>query len=303
MRNRTSAVVITVYLGAGLTGCQSRSDVAHLRVGDAGSTDDAGQAEVTSETSAGADASAAAAAVNTGISGDAPSNDVSPSKSGETSAPAGPAYASAEEFPTDHTGNSQSHGSTTTPDVSPESNSSGLHGESGAFTDTLSSEPPAPALYMAHCASCHGEQGRGKPGEAPEIQHPVKDYATWIIRTGRSHATYLTEMPPFDEYLAPESEVADVLSYLNTFVQPTTGKGLFLDYCGNCHGADAKGGTTGHPLIGLTGAFEEAVRQGRNLNQMGSRTSYMPRWKEVELSDSEIGAMADYVLALDNTAK
>jgi mono/diheme cytochrome c family protein len=110
-------------------------------------------------------------------------------------------------------------------------------------------------------------------------------------------------MPAFDEHLAPESEVADVLSYLDTFAQPTTGKGLFLDYCGNCHGADAKGGTTGHPIMGLTGGFEEAVRQGRNLHQMGSRASYMPRWKEAELSDAEIGAMADYVLALDHTAQ
>lgn len=201
-------------------------------------------------------------------------------------------------------GGAEAPDSAATRNVSPDSGSTGPLRQPETTTDVSStSEPVVPALYKAHCASCHGVEGRGKSGQAPEIQHPVNDYALWIIRTGRKHPTYLTGMPAFDEHLAPDSQVVDVLTYLHRVAQPTTGKGLFLDYCANCHGADARGGTTGRSLIGLSGAFEESVRQGRNLNQMGSRSNYMPRWKTSEVSEAEVSAMADYVGLLENTAK
>jgi mono/diheme cytochrome c family protein len=161
-------------------------------------------------------------------------------------------------------------------------------------------ELDAPALFTAHCASCHGEEAQGKPGEAPEIRHPVAEYAQFVVRNGRSHDSYLTEMPAFDEFLAPDDHVDAILSYLSEFPKPTTGKALFLDYCANCHGADAAGGTVNRPILGMSEVFVSIVRQGRNLDRIGTRNMFMPSWKEADLSDAEITAIGEYVTALDN---
>lgn len=165
-------------------------------------------------------------------------------------------------------------------------------------TDGSSETPDTPLLFVAHCASCHGEDGRGKPGEAPEIQHPVVDQAAWIVRHGRSHDSYATEMPAFDEHLVSNEQLTQILAYLESFPVPTTGKALFLDYCANCHGADAAGGTTGQRLTSDSSQFTAAVRQGYDRENLGSRSTYMPRWSAAQLSDQQIEAIAEYVTTI-----
>lgn len=162
-------------------------------------------------------------------------------------------------------------------------------------TEGSSDAPDAPLLFAAHCESCHAKEGRGKPGEAPEIQHPVVDHAAWVVRHGRSHDSYATEMPAFDEHLVSNEHLNLILVYLGSFEVATTGKGLFLDYCANCHGADAGGGTTGQRLPGEAAQLLVAVRQGHDRENLGSRSTYMPRWSTEELSDEQVAAIADYV--------
>lgn len=196
----------------------------------------------------------------------------------------------------DDTSSQEAHSSTapaSSSDVSPTTS------ETSADA-TSTEELDAPALFNAHCASCHGEDARGKPEQAPEIQHPPSDYAQYVIRNGRSSEEYLTDMPSFDEALVSEQQLNDILSYLSEFPKPATGKALFVDYCANCHGPDAAGGVVNRPILGMTDVFLSTVRQGRNLDRMGTRNMYMPSWKEAELSDSDIAAIGEYVEAIDN---
>ncbi|MCA9707105.1 MAG: cytochrome c [Myxococcales bacterium] len=155
-------------------------------------------------------------------------------------------------------------------------------------------------LYLAVCAPCHGMSGEGT-ALGYEVQHPVRIYSDWVVRNGRPGTEFEgSAMAAYDPSVASDTQLEEIWDYLDTFPQPTTGEGLYLDYCRNCHGADAHGGVTGVDLHEPGAMLElfEKVREGENLANPGARTSYMPAFDTTWLTDEEIQLIADHILTL-----
>lgn len=154
-------------------------------------------------------------------------------------------------------------------------------------------------FFSGVCAECHGENGEGNE-KAPEIQHPFTDFATWVVRAGRAgHPDYEDDMPDYTPAVLPDPILTGILDYLASFPQPTTGEALFVDYCANCHGADATGGVTGvdisrEPLAELI----EHGRAGSHTDDFPNREEYMPAFGEDVLSDAEFALISQYVSSL-----
>ncbi len=71
-----------------------------------------------------------------------------------------------------------------------------------------------------------------------------------------------------------------------------------LDYCGNCHGKDGKGGPTTRDLTGATDPLEQVVRAGTHPGMFDERNEYMPPYTTMRISDAELKLIADYVAVL-----
>ena len=172
--------------------------------------------------------------------------------------------------------------------------SSGSSGSSGG-AGGIPSE--GQALYDASCKLCHGEQGVGSP-IGPELQHPVRDYASWVVRNGRTQTTYPKPMDKWGQDKLSDLQLSLIFDYLSKPPQPTSGQALFLDYCGNCHGADARGGPTGRNLLNEVDKIEPLVRDGKNGGQFQLRKDFMPSFPSNTLNDSELKLVHDYVDSL-----
>jgi mono/diheme cytochrome c family protein len=148
------------------------------------------------------------------------------------------------------------------------------------------------------CGFCHGSQGEGTE-LGPEIQHPVEDFATWVVRNGREHPDYELEMPEFSEADVSQELLQEIFDFLSAFPQPTTGQALFLDYCANCHGADALGGAPDRPIIDAPeDEFLELVRNGHSPGEFGDRREFMPEFSQDQVSDAELTLIIEYVGSL-----
>ncbi len=165
-------------------------------------------------------------------------------------------------------------------------------GEGGA--GMVEEVSPGVKFYNDVCVGCHGADGEGTD-IGPEVQHPPEGFAIFAIRGGRIAGD--TTMPPYGEEALSEEVLQDLLAYLNEPPQPTDGEGLYLDYCANCHGADALGGRTGFGLRNETGRFPMDVRNGHHGGDYGHE-HYMPSWTAEELSDAEIQLIAGHVSSL-----
>lgn len=173
----------------------------------------------------------------------------------------------------------------------------GASGAAGMSGGTAGAQEITPEGYYAEvCAECHGANGEGTD-DGPEVQHPFDDFATWVIRTGRTgHPDYEDDMDDYSTSRLPDPILEGILEFLAGFPRPTTGEGLFKDYCANCHGANATGGVTGvdisrEPLAELI----EHARRGAHPGDFPNREEFMPVFDEVVLSDAEIELIAQYL--------
>jgi mono/diheme cytochrome c family protein len=152
-------------------------------------------------------------------------------------------------------------------------------------------------LYDANCKLCHGEQGLGTP-LAPEIQHPVREYDTWVVRNGRAMTTFLKPMEKWGTDKLSDAQLMLIFDYLDQPPQPTTGQALYMDYCANCHGADAKGGPTMRNIVNEVPNILKQVRAGKNVGQYQMRHDSMPVFSTMRISDPELTMIRDYVDSL-----
>lgn len=151
-------------------------------------------------------------------------------------------------------------------------------------------------VYAAVCAKCHGITGEGTD-KGYELRHPVREYSTFVVRNGRPGLEFpMSQMSAYETSLLSDSQLEEILDFLSDMPQPTTGEGLYLDYCANCHGADALGGVVGQDLDEKT--FTDIltqVREGDGDNNYALRDMYMPSWTNAELSDEEVQRISEYV--------
>ncbi len=149
-------------------------------------------------------------------------------------------------------------------------------------------------MIFEQCAACHGDEGLGT-SLAPEILHPVVDYAAWLIRNGRMHPNYPLAMPSYNSNAVSDEDLTDILDWLSDAPKPTTGESLYMDYCSHCHGDDGVG-TTNHDAKGRSlNEFTSNIRNGHHAGEFGNRTGYMPKWSSAELSDAEINLIHQHV--------
>lgn len=156
--------------------------------------------------------------------------------------------------------------------------------------------------FSRNCATCHGDDGQGT-SSAPQIKNPVVDYATWVVRNGRASTMGFTgAMPAATEAALPASDLDEIFAFLGQFPHPTDGEGLYLRFCGNCHGSDAKGGATGEGLSRALGKGDATVismvRKGNGGTTYSDRKKYMPKWTTAEITDDEVKLVTAYLRTL-----
>ncbi|HTM46961.1 MAG TPA: c-type cytochrome [Polyangiaceae bacterium] len=199
--------------------------------------------------------------------------------------------------------------------------SGGMMAQGGGGSGGMAAMSPGAVAYQVNCYACHGPEGRGSMNQiplGPEIQHPVVDFATYMVRTGSAmrdpnHAMWPAAMAPIpNSGPAPlsDSDLTLILDYLDSFPKPTTAQGLYEDYCANCHGKDGHGGTSTKNLTtvaNLAATIVTKVRGGVNLGQFQKLTDYMPKRDapaggamptNAQLTDAELMLITTYVDAL-----
>jgi mono/diheme cytochrome c family protein len=170
----------------------------------------------------------------------------------------------------------------------------------GGAADMADAAPPPTSAIPGYavCSVCHGPEGAGTI-MGPDIQHPVVDFATWMVRNGRMHPSFMLPMPKYLPAQLPDVELQGILSYMAARPKPTSGADLYKDYCQNCHGADGKGGATMRTLAAKPmSEYLTKVRGGHNPGEFANRREYMPKWTPAELSDAEIRLIFTHVSGL-----
>ena len=183
---------------------------------------------------------------------------------------------------------------------SAESSSTAASVDSSGGETSGGSDVSGEEFFLSVCAACHGTDGEGTP-LGYEIQHPVRDYSTWVVRHGRPAGN--PELPgsvmvAYEPGTLPDATLEEIWDYLDTYPQPTTGEALYMDYCRNCHGEDAAGGITGVDIRPELGEIFEKVREGENVGAWSNRPEAMPAFDESRLTDAEIQLIADHVATL-----
>ncbi len=160
----------------------------------------------------------------------------------------------------------------------------------------------APAAWMGKgCSACHGANAEGVNLIGPEVRHTPTTYGTWVVRNGR---------PPFIMAAFPEApapmktdisaaDLTGILTWLQSLPKPTTGEGLYKNFCGNCHGP--KMGTGGIVPISVIGKKQVDVSQAIRLGEgtdPSMRGTYMPAHDAALLTDAEIVLINQFIGAV-----
>jgi mono/diheme cytochrome c family protein len=164
--------------------------------------------------------------------------------------------------------------------------------------DAAAAPQPAPAIYTsATCATCHGVNGEGVQGLAPEIRFTPKDYAVGVVRNGRkTPAGAASGMVAFPTTSLSDADLDSINNWQNSFTKPTTGQGLYLAMCGNCHGPSTP--TGGSAPISIKGKSQvEVAMYVRNGNgtDLSMRATYMPKFDATLLSETELASIVAYL--------
>jgi len=133
-----------------------------------------------------------------------------------------------------------------------------LHGAADTFAgwsvERMAADPAALALgdelYAARCESCHGADGRGKPG-VMNLTAGVFNYGDDVAAIGTTIAAgRQSTMPAFGRELG-EMALSWMAEYLDSLAsdEPLSrfaarGAEEFAQSCAECHGADARGNPT-----------------------------------------------------------
>jgi ubiquinol-cytochrome c reductase cytochrome c subunit len=169
------------------------------------------------------------------------------------------------------------------------------------------------ALYLESCAACHGPGGVGSP-DGPPLIGVGAAAADFMLRTGRMPlaapgAPMVSRDPVFSDQQI--RALVDYVAGLDGGGGPAIpdvqvngadlarGRDLYISSCAACHGAGAGGDAVGGgfvapSLLGVDPVLVgEAIRTGPGA---------MPIFGRGQISDEELGAIAAYLIYLQDDA-
>jgi ubiquinol-cytochrome c reductase cytochrome c subunit len=169
-------------------------------------------------------------------------------------------------------------------------------------------QPDGRALYLEGCASCHGDDARGTPGQAPSLLRAGAQAADFYLSTGRMPLADPHDEPVRSPPAYSARERRALTAYIGSLGGPpipsadpasgdlSDGQELFTSHCAGCHQAMAKGGVVpGAVAPSLQQAtptqIAEAVRVGPNL---------MPAFTERDIDQRQLDSITRYVLSTRN---
>jgi ubiquinol-cytochrome c reductase cytochrome c subunit len=158
-------------------------------------------------------------------------------------------------------------------------------------------------LYAEGCASCHGEDLRGRPGLGPSLRGAGAAAADFYLSTGRMPLADPTDEPERTQPAYPRADIDALVAFVGSFggpaiprVDPARGslsEGMrkFTEHCAGCHQIVGRGGiVTGAAVPALGDAtptqLAEAVRVGPYL---------MPPFSARQLDRATLDSIARYV--------
>ena len=165
----------------------------------------------------------------------------------------------------------------------------------------LTLAPPLSSLngievYDRLCVGCHGEQGAGTANGGYQLRYDDDPYSEFWTRNGRATTIYDDPMPAYPVETISNQQLDEMFVYLNSAPKPTSGQGLYNQYCANCHGLDGSGGPS---RKGIRGEGEtDKVRNGDGGTNYANRTNYMTGWNTTQLTDAEVQMINAYVAGL-----
>lgn len=101
----------------------------------------------------------------------------------------------------------------------------------------------------------------------------------------------------------PTSSVSDadaqaIISWLWSMPKASDGKGLYLDFCSRCHGADGRGGTVSETAAGkAVNEITSSVRGGHGGTNFANRAKFMPAFMASDLTDTELKSIETFLNA------
>jgi len=174
-----------------------------------------------------------------------------------------------------------------------------------AHAAPAAAQPDGRALYLEGCASCHGDDARGTPGQAPSLLHAGAQAADFYLSTGRMPLADPHDEPVRSPPAYSARERRALTRYIGSLGGPpvpsadpargdlSDGQELFTSHCAGCHQAMAKGGVVpGAVAPSLQQAtptqIAEAVRVGPSL---------MPAFTARDIDQRQLDSITRYVLS------
>jgi ubiquinol-cytochrome c reductase cytochrome c subunit len=167
------------------------------------------------------------------------------------------------------------------------------------------------ALYLTNCASCHGANFNGVPGNGPTLRDVGGAAAVeYVLTTGRMPLSAPDQIPVRKPPIFDQQEINSIVAYVgrqvgDTYVPRATtstdqqtlfrGRDLYLNNCAACHGANGAGAAIGggYDAPSLYPVQADTVAQAMYIGP-----SKMPRFTGQGWSQREVDEVASYVLTL-----
>jgi ubiquinol-cytochrome c reductase cytochrome c subunit len=161
-------------------------------------------------------------------------------------------------------------------------------------------------LFAEGCASCHGEDLRGRSELGPALRGAGAAAADFYLSTGRMPLADPTDEPVRTQPLYPRADIDALVAFVGSFGGPSiprvdpargslaTGMAKFTEHCAGCHQIVGRGGiVTGAAVPALDDTtptqLAEAVRVGPYL---------MPKFSARQLDQATLDSIARYVQSI-----
>jgi ubiquinol-cytochrome c reductase cytochrome c subunit len=161
-------------------------------------------------------------------------------------------------------------------------------------------------LFAQGCASCHGEDLRGRADMGPSLRGAGAAAADFYLSTGRMPLADPTDEPERTQPMYPRADIDALVAFVGSFGGPgiprvdpargslAAGMEKFTEHCAGCHQIVGRGGiVTGAAVPALDDTtptqLAEAVRVGPYL---------MPKFSERQLDQATLNAIAHYVQSI-----